>query len=107
MNAISSISNSGKPRYWKEWFIKKYNNYFDFCSLAVNQELSEEFLREFADKLNWSIVCRHQRLSKEFLREFEDQIHWDMILFNPKENYIARTGEFRDKFDKVVEKGYL
>lgn len=54
-----------------------WGDHFDY--IALNQNISEDFIREFQDKLDWRFISSWQILSESFIEEFSHKIHWKRI----------------------------
>ncbi len=67
-----------------EDFIRKFADNVNWFYISERQTLSEDFIREFKDKVNWSRISHAQKLSENFIREFQDKVNWLTISINQK-----------------------
>lgn len=52
---------------------RKYRDYIDWCSVSMNQSLTEKFIRDFEIILDWKWLSCFQKLSESLIRDFKDK----------------------------------
>ena len=83
-----------------EDFIRKFSDKLNWNQISIYQSLSENFIREFKNKVNWASISQHQILSESFIREFKDRLFWIDVSAYQKlsEDFIK---EFQDRVSLV------
>jgi len=73
-------------------FIENFIDYLDFGLIAQCQVLSEGFMEKHQEKLNWSMVSQHQNLSENFIEKHQDKVEWSKISLGQKlsEKFIMK-----------------
>lgn len=86
----------------EQHIFKIWNHYFNFkYDIAIQQELSIEFIDKHIEKFDLYHICRFQQLTPEFIVKYADKIDYYWLLLNPDTDWKAIESKGADVIVKM------